>query len=51
MMENRDTPHPKAEDFRRYFEDAGFVDINVIEKLIDIGGWSGGLEQLCDGQS
>ena len=46
MMEKRETPHPKAEDFRRHFENAGFTDIKVVEKLIDIGGWSRGPEQF-----
>ena len=39
MMEKRNTPLPKVDDMRRYFAD-------VVEKLIDIGGWSGGSGHL-----
>ncbi len=44
MMEKRNTPHPKPEDFRQYFVKAGFTDIDIVEKFIDIGGWSKGLQ-------
>lgn len=43
-MEKRNTPHPKPEYFKQYFVDAGFTDIDVVEKFIDIGGWNKGLQ-------
>jgi hypothetical protein len=46
MTEIRGTPHPRPEDFRQHFEDAGFTDIKIVEKLIDIGPWNTSLSRL-----
>jgi hypothetical protein len=44
MMRKRNTPHPTSENIKQLFVDVGFTDIDVVEKLIDIGGWSKGLQ-------
>jgi hypothetical protein len=43
MLEKRNTPLPTSEETKRHFANAGFIDIDVIEKSIDIGDWRGGI--------
>ena len=42
FLESRGTVAPSAEDQRRLLEETGFVDIQVIEKCIDLGCYSQG---------
>jgi hypothetical protein len=42
MLEHRNTPSPKPEFIVQHFKDAGFVDIHMREKFMDIGDWRGG---------
>lgn len=43
MMEKRGTVCPDVDHMKRLFAEAGFIDINAAETLIDIGDWSKGL--------
>jgi hypothetical protein len=43
-LADRGTPLPQPEETKQHFINAGFVDIKVIEKPIDIGDWRGGLD-------
>jgi hypothetical protein len=42
VFRKRATPFPSADDTLQLFHDAGFVDIEVYEKLIDFGDWREG---------
>jgi len=39
MYERRNTPYLSAETARQLFTNAGFVDVKIVEKPIDIGDW------------
>lgn len=41
--ERRGTPLLSGAKLQKLFEDAGFVDIQVVEKLIDYGTYTNGL--------
>jgi hypothetical protein len=43
MLKERNTPLQTSEETKRHFANAGFVDIKVIEKPIDIGDWRRGI--------
>ena len=45
-MADRGTPLHMPEDTKKHFVNAGFVDIKVIQNLLDIGDWRGGLDTL-----
>lgn len=43
MFEERGTPYQSPTETKQFFEDAGFVDIRVVNKSIPIGDWSEGV--------
>jgi len=45
-QQSKGNPIQTAEMQRRFIEDAGFVDIQLIEKRTDFGSWSEGLIYL-----
>jgi hypothetical protein len=42
FFKRRNTPHMTPDLIETLFADAGFKNIEIVEKLIDIGGWRGG---------
>lgn len=39
MLRSRGTPFRSVDDTLQLFQNAGFIDIQVVEKLIDLGDW------------
>jgi hypothetical protein len=42
LFKERDTPHMTPERIHALFTEAGFENIEIVEKLMDIGDWRKG---------
>ena len=43
VFESKNITPPTPEETLQYFRDAGFVDIQIHTRLMDIGDWRGGI--------